>query len=69
MIKYIICVIKGNEQNVISLHDTKEEAIEAGEKIAQDYLSKKGTICCLSETYENNSLIENAKRYLYKAWI
>ena len=64
--EYLISILKENERIIVSRHNSKQEALEAGKKAWED--SEKGiTVSCISgEVDDEGKLI--GKYRLYESW-
>ena len=69
MEKFILSLTKENDKTILSVHNTKAEAITEGESIIKRLPVNSGLLTVIySEIDENNNLI--GKNYkLYYSWI
>lgn len=69
MKKFAVCIVKGDDVKIISVHLSKDEALENGEIANKQLLKNAGIVSCISGDFDdNNKLIEN-KYQIHKAWI
>lgn len=67
--KYTIILTKGNDRKVISTHDTKEEALEAGKNYNATLAKNAGVVSCvLADVDENNNII-GGKIQIFETWL
>lgn len=69
MKKFAIELTKGNEETILALFDTKEEAMAAGEQYRKQYSREQGLInCILAEFDEKGNMVGNSY-HLYHSWL
>ena len=69
MMKYAIYIVAGNTKRLVSLHDIKAEALEAGKKIHEELSNKQGTVSCLEEEFDEFGQRIGTKSNICKVWM
>ena len=63
---YFITITKGNDRKIVSHHDIKEEALEAGRKVWEES-DKTAVVSCISGEVDGEGKIKGKYR-LYESW-
>lgn len=66
--KYAITLTKGNDEKILYLSDSKEDAIAYGDKKYNELMKNDGILCCIKAEFdENNNRIGN-RCLLFHSW-
>lgn len=69
MKKFAIEFTHGDDETILELFDTKEQAMAAGEQYRKQYTREQGLLSCiLADFDENGNRIGNSYRF-YDAWL
>lgn len=65
--EYVVVYVKGDDIKIISRHETKEDALKAGD-IANKSKTGDGVISCIYGNISDDGTI-NGRHYMIKTWI
>lgn len=69
MKKFAIELTKGDDEKILAIFDTKEEAMAAGEQYRKQYSREQGLVSCILADFDNDgNRVGNAYR-LYNSWL
>lgn len=69
MKKFAIELTKGDDETILALFDTKEEAMAVGEQYRKQYTREQGLVSCiLTDFDEKGNRVGNSYR-LYHSWL
>lgn len=69
MKKFAIELTKGDDEIILALFDTKEEAMAAGEQYCKQYSREQGLVSCIFADFdEKGNRVGNSYR-LYHSWL
>ena len=69
MEKFILSLTKGNDKTILSVHNTKAEAMADGERIIKKLPANSGLLTVLYGGIDENNNIVGKSYKLYHAWI
>ena len=68
MEKFLLTLTKGDDKAVLSVHDTKQEAINAGEKFLKETQKVNGFLAVIYAEIDSCKNIVGGKYKLYHGW-
>lgn len=69
MKKFAICIVKGNEQKIVSTHDIKDEAIKNGDKVNNQLSKDEGVVSCIFGEFDKNNNLISKNSVIHKVWL
>ena len=69
MKKFALTLTRGNERTILSLHDSKEEAMAEGEKIQKILTRDAGFLALIYAEFDSNNNIIDGKYKFYHGWL
>lgn len=69
MRKFAIKITKGNDIEIVSTHETKEEAFTNGDTVYKQLSAASGTVSCILADFDDNNNMVGNKYQLYKTWV
>lgn len=69
MQKFAICIVKDNDQKIVSTHMTKDEAIKNGNTINSQLPKGAGVVSCIFGEFDDNDNLIGNKYKIHKTWI
>lgn len=69
MIKFAVTITKGDNRKILEICDTKDEAMEKGEKHRKSLTMDSGILSCISADFDENNNRTDKKYNLIHSWI
>ena len=69
MNKFVVMLTKGNDEKILAVCDTKEEAITKGDELIKELTMDSGLLNLISTEFDENNNPVNLNKYkFYRAW-
>ncbi len=69
MQKFAVCIVKGNNQKVVSTHIKKEEALLNGDSVNKQLPKDAGVVSCIFGEFDENNQLIGKKSVIHKVWL